>query len=231
MSPRWRRLPKNRAECPSGLLLQEERSLVDPHVLDGYERAFQQQLEALIGRTKDPALRQAFEQMRDCPVQDRNGRCCRFSDYVVGALIRHGVHTQFDLEDALQRIMFWMLSPVGERGLPKKSLFDFDETRPYDLSVGNPFQAIFRKCLVNAVRTVAMGRIPALRRVQYPKRVSINYGRLRQRPGLRHHVSRRDSWSCSRLRFRDVERPPGFVAAAVHAGDATGRPLHVDPAR
>ncbi len=158
-------------------LLEEERSLVDPHVLDGYEWAFQEKLEALIGRTKDPALRQEFEKMRSCPVQDRNGRCCRFVDYIVGALIRHGVTQQFDLEDALQRVMFWMLSPVGERGLPKKSLFDFDETRPYNLSVGNPLQAIFRKCLVNAVRTVAVGRIPALRRVQYPNRLSINYGR------------------------------------------------------
>ena len=62
-------------------------------------------------------------------------------------------------------------------GSPKKSLFDFDEDRPYDLSVGNPLQAIFRTCLVNAVRTVAMGKIPALRRVQYPNRLSINYGR------------------------------------------------------
>ena len=60
-------------------LLEEERSLVDPHVLDGYERLFQQQLEALIQRTRDPALRQAFEKMRFCPVQDRNGRCCRSS--------------------------------------------------------------------------------------------------------------------------------------------------------
>ncbi len=70
-----------------------------------------------------------------------------------------------------------MLSPVGERGLPKKSLFDFDEARPYNLSVGNPLQAIFRQSLTNAVRTVAAGRIPALRRVQYPNRLSINYGR------------------------------------------------------
>ena len=101
-------------------LFQEVRSLIDPHVLDGYERLFQQQLEGLIGRTKDPALRHEFEKMRACPVQDRNGRCCRFIDYVLGALIRHGVQMQFDLEDALQRIMFWMLSPVGERGLPKK---------------------------------------------------------------------------------------------------------------
>ena len=75
------------------------------------------------------------------------GGAAGFVDYIVGALIRHGVTQQFDLEDALQRIMFWMLSPVGERGLPKKSLFDFDESRPYDLRVGNPLQAIFRQCL------------------------------------------------------------------------------------
>jgi len=65
---------------------------------------------------------------------------------------------------------------VGERGGPKKSLFDFDESRPYDLRVGNPLQAIFRKYLVNAVRTVATGKVPALRRVQYPNRLSIGYG-------------------------------------------------------
>jgi hypothetical protein len=95
---------------------------------------------------------------------------------MLGALIRHGINQQYDLEDALQRIVFWMLSPVGERGLPRNSLFDFDETRPYDLNVGNPLQAIFRRYLSNAVTTVAMGKIPALRRVQYPNRLSIGYG-------------------------------------------------------
>jgi hypothetical protein len=160
----------------SDWLFQEERNLVDPHVLDSYERAFHEQLEALIQRTKDPALRQEFERMRACPVQDRNGRCSRFVDYVLGALIRNGITQQYDLEDSLQRIVFWMLSPVGERGGPKKSLFDFDEDRPYDLRVGNPLQAIFRRYLANAIRTVGMGRVPALRRVQYPGRMSIGYG-------------------------------------------------------
>ena len=130
--------PEESSRMSFGDWLLEERSLVDPHVLDGYERAFQQKLEALIGRTKDPALRQAFERMRSCPVQDRNGRCCRFADYIVGALIRHGIAQQYDFEDALQRVMFWMLSPVGERGLPKKSLFDFDESRPLRSACGQP---------------------------------------------------------------------------------------------
>ena len=73
---------------------------------------------------------------------------------MLGALIRHGINQQYDLEDALQRIVFWMLSPVGERGLPRNSLFDFDESRPYDLRIGNPLQAIFRQYLSNAVGTV-----------------------------------------------------------------------------
>ena len=163
-------------------LLQEVRSLIDPHVLDSYERAFQQQLEGLIQRTRDPALRQEFEKMRFCPVQDRNGRCSRFSDYILGALIRHGINQQYDLEDALQRIVFWMLSPTGERGLPRNSLFDFDENRPYNLNLGNPLQAIFRQYLSNAVMTIGMGKIPALRRVQYPNRLSINYGRAGNDP-------------------------------------------------
>jgi hypothetical protein len=38
-------------------LIEEERSLVDPSVLDSYEKAFQQRLEGLIQRTRDPALR------------------------------------------------------------------------------------------------------------------------------------------------------------------------------
>jgi hypothetical protein len=92
-------------------------------------------------------------------------------------LIRCGITQQYDLEDALQRIVFWMLSPIGERGLPKKTLFDFDEDRPYDLRIGNPLQAIFRRCITNAVRTVA--RVPTLRRVEYPNRLSISY----ERPG------------------------------------------------
>ena len=164
-------------------LFQEVRSLVDPYVLDSYERAFQQQLEALIGRTRDPALRQEFERMRFCPIQDRNGRCSRFVDYMLGALIRHGINQQYDLEDALQRIVFWMLSPTGERGLPRHSLFDFDENRPYNLNLGNPLQAIFRQYLSNAVTTIGMGKIPALRRVQHPNRLSINYGRAGNDPG------------------------------------------------
>ena len=68
--------------------------------------------------------------MRFCPVQDRNGRCSRFVDYMLGALIRHGINQQYDLEDALQRIVFWMLSPVGERDLPRTACSISTRTAP-----------------------------------------------------------------------------------------------------
>ena len=35
-----------------------------------------------------------------------------------------------------------MLLPVGENGERRKTIFDFDESRPYDLHLGNPLQAI-----------------------------------------------------------------------------------------
>ncbi len=81
---------------------------VDPGVVASYERAFQQGLEGVIQRTRDPELRQAFEAMRQF----------RFAAYIVGSLVTNGVHETYDPEDCLQRIVFRMLSPVGERGLP-----------------------------------------------------------------------------------------------------------------
>ena len=87
--------------------LLQETSLVDPAVIDSYEREFHRQLEGLIARTRDPGLRQAFEAMRQF----------RFVNYIVGAMIRHGIPQQYDVEDSLQRMVFRMLSPVGDFGL------------------------------------------------------------------------------------------------------------------
>ena len=154
-----------------------ERSLVDPEVLDSYEREFQRQLDGLIQRTRDPELRQAFEAMRSCPVRCGNGGCARFIDYILGALIRHGVHHEYDLEDALQRIVFRMLSPVGESGKRRRTIFDFDESRPYDLALGNPVQAIFKTYLHHELRNICGGRMPSLRTRQRTGMQSIGYGR------------------------------------------------------
>ena len=157
-------------------LLLVERTLVDPAVLDSYERAFQGGLESLIGRTRDPELRQTFEGMRQCPVRGRDGRCNRFTDYILGALIRNGCHHQYDIEDALQRVVFRMLSPTGETGAKRRTIFDFDESRPYDLRVGNPLQAIFKAYLHNDIRSIMGGRIPALKKTQKTGTLSIGYG-------------------------------------------------------
>jgi hypothetical protein len=154
-----------------------ERSLVDPAVLDTYERAFQQGLEALIQRTHDPELRRAFEGMRRCPVRSTNGGCSRFTDYVLGALMRSGCHYEYDVEDALQRIVFRMLSPVGESGARKRTIFDFDESRPFDLRLGNPIEVFFKIYLANEIRNIIGGRIPALRTRQKTGALSIGYGR------------------------------------------------------
>src|ERR1700687_4593241 len=111
-------------------LLAEERSIVDTSVLNSYEQAFHQRPEGLIQRTKDPALRRAFEEMRQCPIKSMDGRCSRFVDYIMAALVEQGCHLQYDIEGSLQRIVFKMIGKTGERGLPHKGVFDFDETRP-----------------------------------------------------------------------------------------------------
>ncbi len=158
-------------------LFLEERSLVDPSVLDSYEKAFQQRLEDLIRRTKAPDLRRAFEDMRQCPIKSMDGRCSRFVDYIVSALVKQGCHRQYDIEGALQRIVFKMIGDKGERGLPHKGVFDFDESRPYNLRLGNPVQVVFKKFLSNEIRAISMGCIPSIRTIQRPGRLSIGQGR------------------------------------------------------
>ncbi len=151
-------------------LLQEERQVIDAAVLQGYENAFQQELQKLINRTRDPELKQAFEDMRSCPIKDQRGRCHRFIDYILGSLLRWAGHERrFDLEDALQYIVFRMLSRVGERGTRRRSVFDFDETRPYDLRIGNPLQQIFRAYPGNDLRSVLGNKIRRIRTTDRPK--------------------------------------------------------------
>ena len=142
---------------------------MDKAVLDGYDRAFRQNLDQLIQRTHDPSLRKTFSDMRECPLKDGSGHCRSWADYILSALIRHSCYQRVDLEDALQYIVFRMLARVGERGLARRSLFDFDENRPYDLSVGNPLQAIFRAYLQNDLRSVCAGKISRLKTTNRPQ--------------------------------------------------------------
>jgi len=149
-------------------LFTEERSLIDKAVLDGYDRAFGLELDKLIQRTKNPELRKTFADMRECPIKDGSGHCRSWAEYIVSALIRHGCHHRVNLDDALQYIVFRMLARVGERGLPSRSLFDFDESKPFDLRIGNPLQAIFRAYLMNDLRSVCSGKISRLKITNTP---------------------------------------------------------------
>lgn len=139
-------------------LVVEERQAVDSAVLAGYDHAFDTELEALIQRTHNPQLRRALEGMRGCPVRTKTGRCTGWADYILGSLLRH-CPKKVDLEQGLNYIAFRMLSPVGERGLPRKNLFDFDTERLYDLDRGNPLEARFKTFLINDLRSICGGKV------------------------------------------------------------------------
>jgi hypothetical protein len=148
-------------------LLILERTLVDPAVVQSYEREFQRQLDALIQRTADPALRNTFASMKSFS----------FVNYIVGSLFRHGCTYRCDPEEALQYIAMNMLSPVGERGQPRKTLFDIDLNYSWNLQQGNPLEARFKLYLRHDLAAICSGKIPRLAYVQRrPGTVSISPG-------------------------------------------------------
>ena len=157
-------------------LIQEERQIVDRAVVQSYDRAFQSGLEGLIQRTKDPVLRTTFERMRSCPIKTSSG-CTGFTDYLLGALIRHNCHRKFDPEQALNYMAFRLLSPVGENGRPKGTLWDFDESRPYAPG-DNPLEARFKTFVMHDLRSICGDKIARIRTLDRPKgTVSIMPGR------------------------------------------------------
>ena len=93
------------------------------------------------------------------------------------ALIRHGCHRKVDPEDALQYIVFNMLSGTGEKGQRRKSLFDFDENRPVDLQQGNPLEVLFKIYLGHSLRSVCSGKIARVITIHRPTgTISIGQG-------------------------------------------------------
>ena len=164
-------------------LLAEERQSVDPHTLRSFERIFEDELERLIQRCQgNPALQRTLEPMRACPVKTASG-CTRWTDYALGAIIRHCAE-KVHLEDAFAYVMFRLLSRTGERGQPRQCLFDMDPNREYDLNIGNPLLARFRRFLINDVRSIAAGKIRRL--MLKPNRmptISIAPGRKKGKQG------------------------------------------------
>ena len=162
----------------------QERQVVEPEVLQSWERAFQDGLEQLIARTHDPVLRTEFDRMRSCPVRDQQGRCHSFTDYILSAIVRNGLHYTCDPEEILSYVYQCMMNPTTMAGQPRSTLFGgFDETRPY-LPGQNPLQARFLTSVANAIRSIAGGKVAYLKNVRRkPGTLSIAGGRTNE-PGL-----------------------------------------------
>ena len=175
---------RRQAAPPDFLPLHEDdRGRVDRSVVQSYDQAFREALERLIARTQDATLRRTFEDMRDCPIGDGKGRCRGFADYILGALIKNGLHRTYDLEASLQYVAEKMLlvrSP--ETGARRATVFDdFDETRPYAAG-DNPLQARFLSWVRLAVNNIGKGAIRRLANVEPRPQgtVSIVPGRARK---------------------------------------------------
>ena len=159
-----------------------EREIIDRGVIAGYDRAFLQGLDGLIQRTQDPVLRSTFEGMRSCNIKTSSGSCVSFGNYLVGAILRNNVHRHSDPEQALNYMAFRLLSPVGERGNRKGTLWDFDESRPYAPG-DNPLEARFKTFVMNDIRSLGGNKMPRLRNLHRPKgTVSITPGRSKDDP-------------------------------------------------
>lgn len=144
------------------LLAERRQELVPQEVLDGYEHGFRHALEQLMNKVQDPILRDKFRQMLDCPIKDAKGRCRSFTDYIVAALVRHGIHKEADVEDVLSYVYQTMMHDRKITGEPKATVFgSFDAGRAYSPQ-GNPLEARFKTAVGNAIRNITAGRIPRL---------------------------------------------------------------------
>ena len=148
-------------------LIEEERQAIDPAVVQSYDRAFQAELEKLIQRAgSNLPLQRSLEAMRQCPVRTASG-CAGWTNYIVGALLRNCPRT-VDVDQAVNYIIFRMLGPRGERGEPRKTLFDLDTAYPYDTEIGSPLTARFKTFLMNDIRSVCAGKIRRLMAIRRP---------------------------------------------------------------
>src|SRR5262245_3913939 len=143
------------------------RELVPPSVMQSYEHAFKRALQRLIDRTQNPALKEKFKEMLDCPVRDRRGGCRGFGDYIVGALVHSGIADTYDIEAVLHYVAEKLLMNRSvESGERRTTVFDdFDETRPFGPDE-NPLQARFISFLRWAISNVRSGKVQRLSNVE-----------------------------------------------------------------
>src|SRR5262249_54671799 len=127
--------------------------------------------------------------MIDCPLQDSRGNCRTFTDFIMGALIRNGIHHRYDIEAALQYILEKMLMDKTDKGEPRASLFGGFQERPGYMG-GNPLLARFLQYLQWAINNIRKGKIPRLSSIEPRPAGTVSIGQGRQRMGdLRAGVS------------------------------------------
>jgi hypothetical protein len=123
--------------------------------------------------------------MLDCPIKDSQGRCHSFTDYIIGALVRHQIHRSADIEDGLNYVYSTMMMDTKLTGQPKSTLFGgFNLGRPYRPD-GNPLEARFKTSVANAIRNIASGRISRLATTANRPQGSIHISSGRSRQGER----------------------------------------------
>ena len=143
-------------------MTEAREELVPASVLQSYDYAFQQALGQLIQRTEDPALRERFRAMLDCPIRDARGNCHTFAEYILNAMVRNNVHRGYDIEAALGYVVQQMLLDKTFAGQPRATLFSgLDATQPKSPDT-NPLLGRFLTYLSYAIKNIVGGRIPRL---------------------------------------------------------------------
>jgi hypothetical protein len=164
-----------------GWLLEGRQAYVPPGVLAGYEQAFRDELVRLIQRIENPALKAHFTAMLDCPVRDSRGGCQSFTNHIVGALIRNGIHRTSDIEAALGYVVEKMLMPVTDNGEPRNTVFGGFEERPDQSADFNPLQARFLQFLQFAVNNLRKNKILRVANVERRPQGTVSIGRGRSK--------------------------------------------------
>ena len=172
------------------IITEARQPQVDPSILKAYDFEFKRQLQDLIQRSEDPELRQTFLQMLDCPVRDSSGRCRDFSEYILAALVKNGIHHRYDIEAAMSYVIEKMLMDRSiKTGQTRSTLFGgFDSERDY-IPGTNPLQARFLKFVQNAVANIRAGRIPRLANNERRQQGTLSIGQGRQKDAIGGIVS------------------------------------------
>lgn len=94
----------------------------------------------------------------------------------MSALLKNGIHHQYDIEAALAYVFEKMLMATSDTGEPRTTLFGgFDERQPYTPNF-NPLQARFLKFLQYAVNNIKKGKIVRLSNVERRPQGSVSIG-------------------------------------------------------